>query len=142
MDGGYATTTWLPGALFIAALLATVCVLDRAHFGDRLISGSLLFLGAFTAWSYLTMLWADEKGIAWDGSNRTLLYFCIFALVVARPWSGRATSALIGACSLAIAVIFGIHIAQATSGSDPSAYFILGRLRVRSATPTRRPLLR
>ncbi len=33
---------------------------------------------ALTAWSFLSLLWAEVTGDAWDGANRTLLYLLVF----------------------------------------------------------------
>mgnify|MGYP006213450961 CR=1 FL=1 len=38
---------------------------------------------AYVAWSYVSVLWADDQGVAWEGSHRTLLYFACFALSAA-----------------------------------------------------------
>src|SRR5262249_50391610 len=80
-DGGFEETTWLPGAVFLVALLATILVATRITFGSRLLTLAVVSFGVFTAWNYLTILWAQEPGPAWTGANRTLLYFAVFTIV-------------------------------------------------------------
>lgn len=127
-DGGYATTTWLPGALLVLGLLVAVVLATGMAFESRLVAVSVLLFGAFTAWNYLSILWAQERGIAWDGANRTFLYFCVFTALVRWSLPGRTTSVLLGGYALAVAVIIGIYVYRATDGTDPGSYFVLGRL--------------
>ena len=130
-DGGVLPTTWLPGALFLLGVLVVLVVAGAVAFGDRVLLASLILLGAFTLWNYASILWAQERGPAWDGSNRTLLYFCVFTIIAARRWSGRAAAAGLGVFASSVAAIFTIQLDRATAGNDPGAYFIVGRL----ATP-------
>ena len=39
------------------------------------------------SWSFLSITWADARGDAWDGANRTLLYLLVFAVFAALPWT-------------------------------------------------------
>ena len=128
-DGGYAPTVWLPGALFVLGLLVVVYVCGASAIRERpLIASAVLCFAAFTMWNYLTILWAQERGLALDGANRTLLYFCIFTVLVSRGWSARGTAILIGGYAVGVAVLIGIYIERATAGGDPAAYFLAGRL--------------
>jgi hypothetical protein len=39
--------------------------------------GTLVALGLFAAlkaWAYLSITWADQQGVAWDGANRTAVF--------------------------------------------------------------------
>src|SRR6476469_4707064 len=85
-DAGYAPTTWYTGGLFLVALAAVAFL----AFGRAAVSRPALValgcLGAFAAWSLLSIACASDKGIAWDGANRTVLYFVVFAFFVALPW--------------------------------------------------------
>src|SRR3954447_20545583 len=73
-DGGYEQTTWLPSGLLIVGLLAFVAAtgagLPTPPFGLIAFAS----LAAFTVWNALTILWADDRAIAWTGTNRTLVY--------------------------------------------------------------------
>src|SRR5258708_17793837 len=73
-QGGFFASSWYPGALFLLAVLVVAAVADPASV-LRLPPITRVALGAFalfTAWTYLSITWADAKGVAWDGANRTL----------------------------------------------------------------------
>jgi hypothetical protein len=85
-------------------------------------------LGLFAIWSYVSIVWADVPADAWDGANRTLLYWLTFTVVGLRPWTGRALGAavlLIGGGIAAIAL--GMLLVSAVGG-DATGWFIGGRL--------------
>ncbi len=50
---------------------------------------ALACLAAYTAFSFLSILWAASPGDAWEGANRTLLYLLVFALFACWPQRGR-----------------------------------------------------
>ena len=70
-NSGFAATRWYPAALFLAALLA-VCLFTVPRRTDvpRSVWIAVGALAGLTAWSYLSILWADDQGAAWTGSNR------------------------------------------------------------------------
>src|SRR5256714_1182612 len=85
-DAGYPVTHWAPGGLVIAALLALCVGIVGVRWGElsapvRLALGCL---AAYTALSFLSILWAGVPGDAWEGANRTLLYLLVFAFIPAR----------------------------------------------------------
>jgi tetratricopeptide (TPR) repeat protein len=132
-DAGYAPATWYAGGLFLVALAAVAFV----TYGRAAISTPALVacacLGAFAGWSVLSILWSADKGIAWDGANRTLLYFVVYTLFVALPWRRGSIPVLIGALSL---TALGIGLADlARSLDDPNAFFIIGRLAAPAGYP-------
>src|SRR5689334_25322383 len=105
-DGGYAVTTWAPGALLLVALLA-VCAWPlplRVAELPRPVVVALGALAAFTAWSYLSIAWADDQGVAWEGANRTLLYLVVFALFAAWRQRPETAALVLGAWTLALGV--------------------------------------
>jgi len=106
MQGGFPATTWYPGALFLLALLAVTAACARWRWDalSRPARMALWALGAYTAWSYLTIAWAGVPGTAWDGANRTLLYFVIFALFAIPSARGRAAW-LLGSWAMALIVL-------------------------------------
>jgi O-antigen ligase/polysaccharide polymerase Wzy-like membrane protein len=124
-DAGYAPATWYTGGLFLVALAAVAFV---TYGPARLSRAGLVALGclaAFAAWSLLSIAWAGDKGIAWDGANRTLLYFVVFALFLGLPWRRESIPPLIVGLSL---VALGIGLVDlARSAGDPAAFFIFGR---------------
>src|SRR5436190_4940012 len=92
-QGGYPVTHWAPGALAIAGLLALTlaAVGVRARELPLAVQIALGCLVAYTALSFLSILWADDPGEAWEGANRTLLYLLVFALFAL--WRQRGPNA-------------------------------------------------
>src|SRR4249919_1562446 len=66
-DAGFDPLVWLPGGLFALGLLA-VEILARPAVLDgvpRSTSVAIALFAAFTAWTFLSIAWADVRGIAW-----------------------------------------------------------------------------
>ncbi len=128
-DGGYPPTAWYPGALFLLALLgvAHLAVRGLLRGVPRATVAALAFLGAFTAWSFLTIAWAGVEGDAWDGANRTLLYLTVYALFALWPWRPGGAAAVLGTVSLGVAAIGGATFLRAAASDDPVDFFTGGR---------------
>ena len=105
---------------------------------------ALAALAGFTAWSCCSIAWADARGEAWDGANRTLLYLTVFALFALVPWTAGEAAAVLAAFALATAAVGAAEIARALAGDAPAG-FVDGRLagadrlreRQRGAVPGR-----
>ncbi len=129
-QAGYPVTKWYPGALLLLALLAvalaTLPVRVRELPRGVRIAGAAL--AAFTAWSYLSILWAEAPGDAWEGANRTLLYLVVFALFAA--WAQRAESAVAVVCAwiFVVAGVALVTLLRLPSAGDPLALFVDRRL--------------
>ena len=105
---------------------------------------ALAALAAFTVWSFLSITWADARGDAWDGANRTLLYLLVFALFAALPWKAAEASILLGAFALATAVAGAWASARPWRGAtaaSPSAAWRADRLRERERGAAARRVL-
>jgi O-antigen ligase len=126
-EAGYAPTTWYPGTLFLVLLAAVTLAGIPVARPSRIVAASLGLFAAFTGWSFLSITWAQVKGDAWDGANRTLLYLVVYAFFVLVPWRPLTVAVLMGAYSLAIGAIGAIVLVLAARASDPSVYFQLGR---------------
>src|SRR5256714_6049419 len=119
-DAGYPVTHWAPGGLVIAALLALCVGIVGVRWGElspavRLALGCLT---AYTAFSYLSILWAGVPGDAWEGANRTLLYLLSFALFVLAARTPASAVLLLGAwvlAMIALALFVLVHIDSAGS---------------------------
>jgi O-Antigen ligase len=126
-DGGAAPASWYPGALlFLAVFVAATW----AHVGaapGRPAAWAATALAAFTVWSFLSLAWADARGDAWDGANRTLLYLAVFTLFALVPWRPTEAALFLAAFAIATAVAGMWSVADALSGSDHGA-FVDGRL--------------
>ncbi len=124
-DAGYAPATWYTGGLFLAAL-AVVALLAYGRVSvSRLALAAIILLGAFAAWSSLSIAWSSDRGIAWDGANRTLLYFVVYAMFVALPWRRESIPVLLVSLSLAALGIGLVDLAR--SIGNTSDFFIIGR---------------
>lgn len=137
LDGGYVVTRWLPGALFVLGLLAALVLAmpGRLLPPSRPIVAALALLAAFTAWSFVSIAWAQLESDAWDGANRTLLYLLLFALFALRPWRTPAAATVLGGYSLAIAAVGVVELIRTSVADDPIESFIAGRLALPIAYP-------
>src|SRR3984893_4001597 len=131
-QAGYPVTHWTPGGVIVLALLAlalaTVGV--RAREVPTPVRGALGCLAAYTALSFLSILWAGVPGDAWEGADRTLLYLLVFALFAYWRQHGRAAALLLTVGVLAMIVVAGsvaLHVSSA-SGSALVRMLPFGRL--------------
>ncbi len=127
--GGYAPTTWEASALVILGLLvATVAGLGANRLRlSRPAAIALAALGAYVAWSYLSIAWADAPGAALDGSNRALLFLLLFALFALLPWSTWTVYAVLCSYAVGIGALAVVTLARLGSSDTPSM-FVDGRL--------------
>jgi hypothetical protein len=130
LEGGFPAGTWYPAALFLLALgvLALVAAPPSRSERSRAFGLALTAYGGFVAWSYLSILWADGKGDAWDGANRTLLYGVVLAVVGMRPWGRRAGSVALGVVAFGTALVAAGTLVVTATRSNASALFLDGRL--------------
>src|SRR5271154_2446097 len=119
-QAGYPVTHWAPGTLIVLALLGIALALVRLRVHDvpPPVRIALAALAAYTALSYLSILWADVPGDAWEGANRTLLYLLVFALFAS--WRQQGVSAALLLCTwtlalIALAAFAALHIDAAGS---------------------------
>jgi hypothetical protein len=121
-QAGYPVTRWGPGGLILLALLGVAIVfigLDRAKLPIAL-KIALICFAAYTALSFLSILWANVPGDAWEGANRTLLYLIVFALFACWPQRGASAALLLSAWVLAMIVLaafVALHVDDASATS-------------------------
>jgi hypothetical protein len=133
-DAGYPLTHWAPGGLVVLALLAIALLAVRPRVAEipTPVRIALLCLAAYTALSFLSILWAAVPGDAWEGANRTLLYLLVFALFACWPQRGSTAALLLCAWTLALiglAAFAALHIdAAATSAARLQTLLPDGRL--------------
>jgi len=127
-EGGFRGTTFLPATLGVLALVIFAAVALPRPTPGRAAKAAVGLLAAYAAFSYLSIIWADQQAIAWDGANRTVLYALVLALFALWPVRGKAAAFLMGAYALAIAGIGLVELLRAASSTDPVAYFYEGRL--------------
>jgi O-antigen ligase len=124
-DAGYPLTHWAPGGLIVLALLAIALAAGSAPSArlrwseiPRAVRIALLCLAAYTALSFLSILWAGVPGDAWEGANRTLLYLLVFALFACWPQRGASAALLLCAWTLAligVAAFTALHVDAAAA---------------------------
>src|SRR4030088_329052 len=99
----------------LALALATVGV--RAREVPTPVRVALGCLAAYTAFSFLSIVWAGVPGDAWEGANRTLLYLLVFALFACWRQRGASAALLLGVWTLAI-VGLAAYVALHASASS------------------------
>ena len=127
-DAGFDPLVWLPGGLFALGLLA-VEILARPAILDgvpRSTSVAIALFAAFTAWTFLSIAWADVRGIAWEGANRTLLYAVVYTLVAIWPWRASVAAAILGAFSVSVAVVGAAAVLLTVRSDSPLSAFVGG----------------
>ncbi len=121
-QAGYPVTHWAPGGLIVLVLLGIALGLVRLRVADvpmpvRIALGAL---AAYTALSFLSILWAAVPGDAWEGANRTLLYLLVFALFACWRQRGASAALLLGSWTvalIALAAFTALHVNVAGSAS-------------------------
>lgn len=103
-QAGYPLTHWAPGGLVVLALLAIALLVLPPRWAEiptpvRIAVGCL---AAYTALSFLSILWAGVPGDAWEGADRTLLYLLVFVLFAF--WAQREASAALLLCAWTLAL--------------------------------------
>ncbi len=120
-QAGYPLTHWAPGGLVVLALLAIALAAVRPRLGEipPAVRLAVACLAAYTALSFLSILWAGVPGDAWEGANRTLLYLLVFALFACFPQRGATAALLVCAWTVAlvgVALYTALHV-DAAAGS-------------------------
>ena len=129
-EGGYLPTTWAPSALLVLGLLtAAVAGLGRERLRlSRPGAVALAALAAYTAWSYLSIAWADAPGDALWGSDRTLLYLLLFALFALLPWQAWSAHVALSLFALGIGALAVVTLLRLDDPADVLGIFTDGRL--------------
>jgi hypothetical protein len=130
-QGGYPVTHWAPGGLVVLGLLGVALGVVGLHAADVPLPVKIALgcLGAYTVFSFASILWAAVPGDAWEGANRTLLYLLVFALFALWRQRGVSAALLLGAWTLGmigLAIFVMLHL---DSASSLSVLFNEGRLR-------------
>lgn len=129
-QGGYAITRWAPVGVVTLLLLGVRLFLAPPAWAavPRAALVATGALGLYAAWSALSITWAQDKGIAWDGADRTLLYLGLFALPALWPIERRRAGAIAAAWALAIATFAVVTLLHDASVAHPLSLFIDDRV--------------
>jgi len=119
-QAGYPLTHWAPGGLLLLALLGLAVALIGLPLArvPPAVKVALACLVAYTALSFLSILWAGVPGDAWEGADRTLLYLLVFALFACWPQRGASATLLLAGWCLALTVLaafVALHVNAADS---------------------------
>jgi tetratricopeptide (TPR) repeat protein len=135
-NSGFAATSWYPAALFLAALLAVCLVaVPRRSAAPRAVWVAVGAFAGFTAWSYLSILWADDQGAAWTGSNRTLLFLVCFALFALWRQRGGHAALVLGLWTAWLIGLAAATLIRVDTAADLDPLFIGDRLSAVSGYP-------
>jgi O-Antigen ligase len=138
-QAGYPMTHWSPGGLIVLGLLAVALVavglqVAEVPWAVRVALGAL---AAYTALSFLSILWAKVPGDAWEGADRTLLYLLVFALFACWRHSAISAALLLVVWTLALAGL-AVYVALRLDGASSASLQALlpgGRLLYPSGYP-------
>jgi tetratricopeptide (TPR) repeat protein len=128
-DGGSEPIVWYPAALFLLGLLVLgVVATPGTPRPSRPAVAAAALLFAYAGWSYLSIVWADDQGVAIEGANRALLYAVAFALFALWRIGGVTGLFLVGALGFGVAGVGLVELIRLDAAADPLGFFIDRRL--------------
>ncbi|MDQ6807739.1 MAG: O-antigen ligase family protein [Actinomycetota bacterium] len=110
----------MAGLLLIVTALAS----GRSLPTSRPARVALFAFAGLVALNYLSILWAGSRGDALQSANELLLYLAVAWTFSILPWTSRSVAVLLGAFSLGIAAFCAVGLAQATSASNLTPFFV------------------
>jgi O-antigen ligase len=127
--GGIDGERWYAAGLVATALLAVTVLARKGSVRlRRALVVPLAGLAFFAAWSFASLLWSGDRGVAWDSANQTLFYLAALAIVATVAAARRGIDVLFVAYGCFIAAAGAYVLLATTTGSDPLRSFIGGRL--------------
>jgi hypothetical protein len=130
LDGGQPITRWAPGTIVLIALLAVAAFALPWSWRAQPVAVrvAVLALAAFTAWSFLSIAWADDQGTALEGADRTLLYLVVFALFALWPQRPATAAWVLGLWTFGVGVLALVTLVRVGAVADPQTLFAYDRL--------------
>jgi O-Antigen ligase len=123
LDGAQAITRWAPAGILLVGLLAASA--GGLGLRWREVPGAVrvatLLLAAFTAFSYASILWADDPGEALEGADRTLLYLVVFALFALWPQRPATGAWVLGLWTAGLSVLALVTLIRVGTVADPKS---------------------
>ena len=129
-DGGFAAAAWYPTALALLALAAVVLVVGgpRGPRPARLYDAALALFALYVLFGFASILWAGDRGAAWDGANRALLYLVVLFIAGTVAWTERALRLALTVVGGGLAVVAAVVLISLAAGDSPADSFLEGRL--------------
>jgi hypothetical protein len=128
LGGGYNPDPWYLGALMIVGLLGATALGLRTIRLSRTTAIAACAFVLYVLWSFLSVTWAQDKGAAFLGSDRALVYlaaFLTFAILPWRNWSRRVALGMLVSGLGALAIVTTIRLAAM---ANPASLFLNARL--------------
>jgi tetratricopeptide (TPR) repeat protein len=122
-SGAYFPSAWYPAAIATVIL----CPLLLAAGWKLPVGGtrlSLALLGAFVAWTAISILWADAGGHALEATNKLVLALATTFVFAITPWSEKRATYLIGFFVAGITAASVIALLSAALAANPAGSFI------------------
>lgn len=127
-EGGFLGTAHLPAALGVLGMLIVALVALPTPSPPRPLQLAIALMTGYAAWSYLSMLWAGQPDVAWEGANKTALYALVFALFALWPVRGSAAAFLGATFALGVTTVGLVELFRIEDASRWTQYFHEGRL--------------
>lgn len=110
-NGGYFVSSWAPVAI-VLAVLVLIHFLLAAKSGERSwwITISTGLLGAYTVWTFVSLLWSPNRGTAWIGADQTLLYLLVFCITLSLVRLGASRRWILAASSIGPGLVAAITL--------------------------------
>jgi tetratricopeptide (TPR) repeat protein len=123
-QAGFPQTHWAPGGLILLALLAIAIGAAGLRLTSipRPVQIAIGALGAYTAYSFLSILWAKVPADAWEGADRTLVYLAAFALFAGFRRTGVTAALLLGAWTMAMAGLAAFTVLHIDAAAGSTAH--------------------
>jgi len=128
LGGGYDPDPWYLGALMIVGLLGATSLGLRTIHMSRPAKFAAGAFALYVLWSFLSISWAHDKGAAFLGSDRALVYLAAFLTFVILPWRNWSTKVALGMLVAglgALAIVTTIRLAVLP---NPATLFLNARL--------------
>lgn len=127
-QGGYFPRDWYPVGIGLLALTAVYAAATGALLpAGRWTRLALGLLTAFVAFAFLSILWADSRGAAWEAANKLLLLLVTSWLLALLPWRRVPAAVLLGVWALGAAVACAIALAGAAGDPELGGLASVGR---------------
>jgi O-antigen ligase/polysaccharide polymerase Wzy-like membrane protein len=128
LDVGYEPDPWYLGGLTLVALLcATAVGMGRVRM-SRASKIACAALFGYVVWSFASILWAPDQGVAFLGSDRALVYLAAFLTFAILPWRDIPARVAMGALIGGIGAIAIVTAAKVATTSSPGPLYLGARL--------------